>query len=83
MTPVTTAHTGAARIVVALLTGIAMIGLGLFVALRPLWAGAAPLAGSRWLDAAFAFFFLLRGGMNVRMALAARRARAAADHPTR
>jgi hypothetical protein len=54
---------------VALGLGVVMMGLGAFVALRPLWAGPAPLSSSRWLDAAFAFFFLLRGWMNVRSAL--------------
>jgi hypothetical protein len=49
--------------------GVVMMALGAFVALRPLWAGPAPLSNSRWLDAAFAFFFLLRGGMNVRSGL--------------
>ena len=55
-----------ARARVELGLGIVMMGLGAFVALRPLWAGPAPLSNSRWLDAAFAFFFLLRGWMNVR-----------------
>ena len=73
MAPLPPASAGSARITVALVTGVVMIGLGAFIALRPLWAGPAPLAGSRWLDVAFAFFFLARGGMNVRMALRARR----------
>ena len=47
--------------------GIVMIGLGAYVALRPLWEGLVPLSNSRWLDAAFALFFLLRGWMNVRL----------------
>lgn len=46
-----------------------MIGLGAFVALRPLWAGPRPLTDSRWLDIAFAAFFLIRGIMNVRSTL--------------
>jgi hypothetical protein len=54
---------------VTLAIGIVMMGLGAFVALRPLWAGAVPLSNSRWLDVAFAFFFLLRGWMNVRSGL--------------
>ena len=72
MTQITT-PAGPARITIALVTGIVMMGLGIFVALRPLWADAAPLAGNVWLDYAFAAFFLLRGGMNVRLALAGRR----------
>jgi hypothetical protein len=53
---------------VTLAIGLVMMGLGAFVALRPLWAGPRPLSSSRWLDAGFAFFFLLRGWMNVRLA---------------
>jgi hypothetical protein len=49
-----------------LITGAVMILLGAFIALRPLWAGPRPLSNSRWLDVAFAAFFLLRGLMNVR-----------------
>jgi hypothetical protein len=57
---------GSARATLALVTGIVMLLVGGFVALRPLWAGRTPLTTSPWLDAAFAFFFLLRGSMNVR-----------------
>ena len=57
---------------IALITGAVMILLGVFIAVRPLWAGPAPLSNSRWLDVAFAAFFLLRGTMNVRGALRAR-----------
>jgi len=57
---------GSARTTLALVTGVAMIGLGLFIALRPLWAGRTPLTSSVWLDVAFAFVFLVRGVMNVR-----------------
>jgi hypothetical protein len=53
---------------VLLAIGLVMMGLGAFVALRPLWAGPRPLTAARWLDAAFAFFFLLRGWLNVRAA---------------
>jgi hypothetical protein len=56
------------RVRVTLALGVVMILLGAFVALRPLWAGPRPLTASRWLDAAFAFFFLARGWMNVRLA---------------
>ena len=48
--------------------GVVMLLLGAFVALRPLWAGPRPLSASRWLDAAFALFFMVRGWMNVRLA---------------
>ena len=60
-----------ARIVLGI--GLVMMALGAFVALRPLWAGARPLTAARWLDVAFAFFFLLRGWLNVRSALRAPR----------
>ena len=49
--------------------GVIMMALGAFVALRPLWAGPRPLTASRWLDIAFALFFLARGWMNVRRAV--------------
>jgi hypothetical protein len=45
--------------------GILMVGLGSYVALRPLWAPPS-LTGQRWTDIAFATFFLLRGGMYLR-----------------
>ena len=57
-----------ARASLALVTGIVMVAIGVFIAVRPLWAGPRPLTNSVWLDGAFAFFFLVRGGMNVRAA---------------
>ena len=51
------------RVILAI--GLAMMALGAFIALRPLWAGPQPLSSSRWIDVAFALFFLLRGLMNV------------------
>ena len=53
---------------VTLVLGVVMFLLGAFVALRPLWAGQQTLSESRWLDMAFALFFMLRGLMNVRLA---------------
>jgi len=47
--------------------GVVMIGLGLFLALHPLFV-PRPVTASRWLDVGFAFFFVLRGLMNVRHA---------------
>jgi hypothetical protein len=52
---------------VAFVLGIVMIGLGIFVALRPLWR-APPLTRSVLLDVAFAAFFVLRGTLNLRSA---------------
>lgn len=63
---------------VTLVIGLLMIALGLFLAVRPLVAPGRPVTASRWLDMAFALFFLLRGALNVR---AARRARAAESPP--
>jgi hypothetical protein len=54
---------------VVLVIGAVMMALGSYIALRPLWVGPRPLSASRWLDVAFAAFFLLRGWMNVRSAL--------------
>jgi len=46
-----------------------MFGLGLYVAVRPLWA-PPPVTGARWLDMAFAVVFMLRGAINVRTVMA-------------
>jgi len=50
---------------IVLVIGLAMMALGAYIALRPLWAGPAPMSSSRWIDMAFAAFFLIRGLMNV------------------
>ena len=62
-----------ARWIPSLVIGIVLIGLGLFVAVRPLFTHNAVLTGARWLDMAFAIVFMLRGVINVRTALARRR----------
>lgn len=62
-----------ARVTAALVTSTIMIVIGAFIALRPLWAEPVPLTPSRWLDMAFAFFFLLRGMVGLRSAIATRR----------
>jgi len=49
--------------------GVALLALGTFVAVRPLFMHGAVLTGARWLDMAFAIAFLLRGVINVRSAL--------------
>jgi len=56
-----------ARVIFALAVSLAMIGLGLFVAFRPLWSHDAPLTGTWWLDGGFAIFFIVRGLYGVRM----------------
>ena len=60
-----TAVRSRARYRVVLVIGLAMMALGAFIALRPLWAGPVPMSSSRWIDMAFAAFFLVRGLMNV------------------
>lgn len=54
------------------LLGVAMIALGAMVALAPLLAPLVlhrpSITPSRWLDMVFAFFFIVRGVMNVRLA---------------
>ena len=58
-------------LVFRLIVGIVFIGLGAFVAARPLWAPRSTVTGSRFLDVAFAAVFLLRGLVNVRSAIRA------------
>jgi uncharacterized membrane protein HdeD (DUF308 family) len=54
--------------VITLVLGIAMFAIGLVIALWPLLKHNATVSGSRWLDFAFAFVFMLRGVINVRTA---------------
>jgi fatty-acid desaturase len=51
---------------VGLVLGVIMLGLGLFLALHPLWSHGRSITASRWLDMAFAAFFLIRGVMHLR-----------------
>ena len=60
--------------ILKLILGVVLIGLGGFVAARPLWQPHSTVTQSRLLDVAFAVVFLLRGVMNVRSALRASRA---------
>ena len=48
--------------------GAILIVIGGYLAVRPLIGAGAPITSSRWLDMAFAVFFLIRGVMNVRTA---------------
>lgn len=52
---------------ITMVLGVAFLLLGAFVALRPLFTHTI-LTGARWLDVVFAFFFLLRGVLNVKTA---------------
>jgi len=60
------------RNILKLVLGVVMVGLGVYIAVRPLFTHNAILTGARWLDMTFAFVFMLRGGMNVRSVLRAR-----------
>ncbi len=55
------------RLKIGLVIGVVMLGLGAYIALHPLWSRET-VSNSRFLDMAFAFFFLLKGGINVRAA---------------
>lgn len=57
------------RAQILLVLGFIMIGLGGYVAVRPLWMHGTTLTPTRWLDMTFAIVFLLRGSLNVRRAL--------------
>lgn len=50
-----------------------MLGLGAFLALRPLFTHFATFTPSRWLDVTFALLFLFRGWLNVKTALQRRK----------
>ena len=58
-----------ARWIVTLVLGVIMFGLGVYVAIRPIWTHNSVITGARWLDMAFAAVFMLRGVMNVRTAM--------------
>ncbi len=57
-----------------LVLGAAMLVIGVYVAVRPLWTHNATVTGARWLDMAFAIVFILRGVINIRVAMSRRRA---------
>lgn len=59
--------------VVKLALGAILIGLGAYVAVRPLWTPHSTVTPSRFLDVTFAVVFILRGIVNVRAALRAPR----------
>jgi uncharacterized membrane protein HdeD (DUF308 family) len=61
------------RWIISLVTGVVLFGLGLYVAIRPLFTHNGVLTETRWLDMTFAAVFLLRGAMNVRTAMRRRR----------
>ena len=57
------------RSIIKFVLGVAMFGIGLYVAVRPLFTHNSILTGARWLDYTFAAVFMLRGVVNVRSAL--------------
>lgn len=67
-----------ARATIITVLGAAMVVLGLYVAGRMLVTGGGAMTGNRWLDGAFALFFILRGASNI---VSAQRLRRAAQAP--
>jgi uncharacterized membrane protein HdeD (DUF308 family) len=61
------------RWMLGLVIGVILVGLGLFIAVRPLLTHNAVLTSARWLDLTFALVFMLRGVINIRTAMARRR----------
>jgi uncharacterized membrane protein HdeD (DUF308 family) len=61
------------RWMLGLVIGVILVGLGLFIAVRPLLTHNAVLTSARWLDLTFAVVFMLRGVINIRTAMARRR----------
>lgn len=53
---------------IALVLGVVMVALGAWLLVSAFVLRRPSITGKPLLDAAFAFFFLLRGAMNVRMA---------------
>lgn len=64
-----------------LFLGAVQVAVGVFIALRPLVGSGAPLTSTRVLDMAFAAFFLIRGTMNMRVAMRASRRQSAPPPP--
>ena len=55
--------------------GVILVGLGIFVAFRPLFTHNATITGQRGIDVMFAFYFLVSGSLRIRRAVAKARAR--------
>ncbi len=53
------------RAIILIVLGALMVGLGAYVAGRLVATPGGALTGNRWLDGAFALFFLLRGATNL------------------
>ena len=55
------------RLKIGLAIGTVMFALGAYIALHPLWS-REPVSSSRFLDVAFAIFFLVKGWLYLRQA---------------
>lgn len=55
-----------ARGSIALVLGVVMVALGAWLLVSAFLLRRGPVTSSVWLDLAFALFFILRGGMNLR-----------------
>ena len=55
-----------ARGPIALVIGVVMVALGAWLLVSAFLLRRGPVTSSIWLDLAFALFFILRGGMNLR-----------------
>jgi len=55
-----------ARGSIALVLGVIMVALGAWLLVSAFVLRRGPITSSVWLDLAFALFFILRGGMNLR-----------------
>ena len=53
------------RLKLGLVIGVVMVALGSYIALHPLWS-REPVTQSRFLDLAFATFFLVKGWLYLR-----------------
>ena len=58
-----------ARWIITLVLGVVLVAIGVYIAARPLWTHNATLMGARWLDMAVAAVSMLRGAVNIRVAL--------------
>ena len=65
---------------IALVLGVLMVALGAWLVASVLVLGRPPVTSSKWLDVAFAAFFILRGAMN--LSSGRRAARRATAPPT-
>ena len=58
-----------ARWIITLVLGAVLVAIGVYIAARPLWTHNSTLMGARWLDMAVAAVSMLRGAVNIRVAV--------------